>query len=381
VSGQGHDVPRLGAIQVERQRVILRRLRMGMLAWAISIFITGTAWALGLLESGYLEMGALLLVVLASQLFFHVAIRSGWSMRLRDPSLTLVHILLAVGVGLWVISRAGEGRTILLILFILAAFFGAFQLRQREFMFIALVAVAGYTGIVVRDVVTQRMDRSTEVVVLELAGFATVMLWLAWFGSYIARLRRELSRRNRELHEATQRLQHLAEHDELTGLPNRRHLLSRLEQAAERASQGDAEFSIAVLDLDHFKRVNDTHGHQAGDEVLAEFSHRAAALLRGADALMRVDETIADIGRFGGEEFLAILPDTDLAGARLAAERLRSAVAERPFPTNDGPIDCTVSIGVTQYRPGEALHRTIARADRALYAAKSGGRNRVEVTE
>ncbi len=364
--------------EAERDRIRLRRLRMAMLAWAVSLFITGAAWALGLLRSSYLEMGILLALVLVSLLFFHVALRSGWSKRFRDPSMTLAHILVATLVALWVISKAGEARTLLLMLFILAVLFGTFQLRQRGFMIVTLVAVSGYTAIVVRDIATGQIATSTELVVLELAGFATMMVWLAWFGSYISRLRRTLSRRNRELHEATARLQHLAEHDELTGLPNRRRLIARLEAAAQKSSRDGSGFCIAVLDLDRFKLVNDHHGHQAGDDVLSEFARRATSVLRGADWLVRVDDTVADIGRFGGEEFLAILPDTDLSGAGLAAERLRKAMADQPFTTCDGPIECTVSIGLAEHQPGEGIHRTIARADEALYAAKSGGRNRVK---
>lgn len=364
--------------ETKRDRIRIRRLRMGMLAWAVSLFITGAAWALGLLRASYIEMALVLTLVLASQLIFHVALRSGWSRQFRDPSMTLAHILFATLVALWVISTAAEARTMLLMLFIVAVLFGSFQLRHREFMLVALLAVAGYTAIVVRDILSDRLSDSTQLVVLELAGFATVMVWLAWFGSYISRLRRTLSRRNRELHEATERLRHLAEHDELTGLPNRRRLISRLEAAAEASRRGGGRFSVAVLDLDHFKLVNDRHGHQAGDEVLSEFADRATTLLRDADWLARVDDTVVDFGRFGGEEFLAILPGTDLSGARLAAERLRRKIAEKPFETCDGPIDCTVSIGVAEHRPGEEVHRTIARADQALYAAKNGGRDRVE---
>lgn len=358
--------------------VRLHRLRMAMLAWAVSTVLTVSAWALGLLDVGYIEMAALVLVVLVSQLFFHIALRSGWSRRFRDPSMTLAHILVAVLIGLWIISRAGEGRTILQMLFIMAAFFGAFELRQRQFMLVALVAVAGYTLITVRDVVTGQLGNSSQVVLLELLGFAALMVWLAWFGSHIADMRRTLSRRNRELRELSQRLQHLAEHDELTGLPNRRRLINRLEAVAAASNASGKPFCVAVLDLDHFKRVNDNHGHQAGDEVLTELASRTSRLLRGDDSLLRVDETMADIGRFGGEEFLVILPGTDLSGGGLAAERLRLEIAERPFDTSAGPLTCTASIGVAEHHPSEPFHRTIARADDALYQAKESGRNRVK---
>jgi len=359
-------------------RIRLHRLRLAMLAWAVSIFLAGSAWGLGLLDIGYLEMAALVLVVLLSQLFFHIALRSGWSRQLDDPSMTLPHILFAILIGLWVISKAGEARTILLLLFIMASFFGAFELRHRQFMLIALVAVSGYTLITLRDLFSGQMQGSTQIVILELVGFAALMVWLAWFGSHISRMRRRLSARNRKLKALSEQLEHLAHHDDLTGLPNRRQLIVRLEALAAEADSGGSPFCVALLDLDHFKQVNDEHGHQAGDELLTELARRASRLLRGADALVRVDDTLADIGRFGGEEFLLILPRTELDGARLVAERLRREIADRPFATHAGGIPCTASIGLAAHRPGEAFDRTVARADRALYRAKEIGRNRVE---
>src|SRR5699024_5898200 len=126
--------------EAKRHEIRMRRLRMATLAWGISLIITGIAWALGLLRISTLEVSVVLILVLASQLFFHVAIRSGWSRRFRDPSMTLAHILVATAVALWVISYAGEARTMLLMLFILAVLFGAFQLRRGEFMLVAGVA-------------------------------------------------------------------------------------------------------------------------------------------------------------------------------------------------------------------------------------------------
>ncbi len=358
--------------------VRLYRLRMAMLAWAVSTVLVVAAWTLGLLDVGKVEMATLVLIVLASQLFFHVALRSGWSQRFRDPSMTLAHILVAVMIGLWIINKAGDGRTILLTLFIMAAFFGAFELRHRQFMLVAVVAVAGYTLITVRDLIGGDIGSSSQVVVLELTGFAALMVWLAWFGSHIAEMRRTLSRRNRELRDLSERLKHLADHDELTGLPNRRRLISRLEMLAAASRASGTPFCVAVLDLDHFKTVNDENGHQVGDEVLSQLARRAVDLLRGGDDLVRIDDTVADIGRFGGEEFLLLLPQTERSGAGLAAERLRQVIADTPFETSAGPITCTASIGVAEHEPEEPVHRTIARADEALYAAKSAGRNQVK---
>ncbi|RDC71149.1 diguanylate cyclase [Rhodovulum sp. 12E13] len=162
--------------------------------------------------------------------------------------------------------------------------------------------------------------------------------------------------------------------DPLTGLPNRRYALSHLGRVAERAARRGSGFAALVLDLDHFKQVNDAHGHAAGDSVLRAVADRLQRGLRAVDLLARI----------GGEEFLAVLPDTGRDGARTVAERLRSAVAALPVPLpGGGSVAPTVSIGlacVDAGPPGGSptdVDTLIERADRALYRAKSAGRDRV----
>lgn len=360
----------------KRRQTRLKRLNLGILAWVVAFALALYGWWLGQLDmtvEGFGLIGALVLLFLLGN---HVAIRSGWSERFRDPSMTLVHMLVAVPVSLYIIAQAGDTHALFLLLFIIVAFFGVFQLRKEEFALFSVASVVGY-GFILLGEFLESPSGDNRVLLLEFGVFAIVMFWLAFIGSYVADMRRRLSQKNRELEEVSGHLKHLSEHDELTGLPNRRQLISNLERAAEESSDGGPGFSVAELDLDNFKRINDRYGHQAGDEVLAELAQRAAAELRGADAVMRVDETVAEFGRFGGEEFLALLPETDLDGARRAAERLRKAIAESPFETSAGPIDCSASIGVAQHRPGESVNQTIARADEALYSAKHNGRNRV----
>ncbi len=360
------------------RKLRLRRLRLGMLSWIMAFALAIYAWSLNLLEMSLVQFALVGTTVLVLLLALHLAIRTGWSERFRDPSLTLFHILAATLVSLYIIGHADEARAILLMLFIVAAFFGVFQLRKEEYVMVALVAVFGFTMIVIDKIVGSDDADQRTLLLLELGVFAVVMFWIAFIGSNVAHLRRKLSQHNRDLKRVARNLKHIAEHDDLTGLPNRRQLIARLELAHAMAETGDQHFSVAVLDLDHFKRVNDRHGHQAGDEVLAQMAHRAREVLRGADEVVRIDDSVPDIGRFGGEEFLAILPGTDMEGARLAAERLRQAIAEQPFETKAGNIECTVSIGVAEHRSGEPVHQTVGRADAALYRAKSRGRNRIE---
>ncbi|MGH2872869.1 MAG: diguanylate cyclase [Solirubrobacteraceae bacterium] len=172
---------------------------------------------------------------------------------------------------------------------------------------------------------------------------------------------------SQERHETE--LQHLANHDSLTGMPNRRAFQERLQAEIARAQRHGRRLSIAILDLDHFKQVNDRHGHAVGDRVLEETARR---LLR----VIRRDEHIA---RLGGEEFGWILPDSDLAGACAAADRARTAIADEPFG-DAGRL--TLSAGVcARSEASDDLDALYRGADQALYAAKHAGRDRTVAYE
>ncbi|MFN2381979.1 MAG: PAS domain S-box protein [Guyparkeria sp.] len=162
-------------------------------------------------------------------------------------------------------------------------------------------------------------------------------------------------------------LQHLATHDRLTGAYNRGKLYELLEAAEVARQRYDTPFSVVMFDIDHFKVINDTHGHQVGDRVLIELSRRVDGLCRLTD----------QFGRWGGEEFLVIATHTTLKGALKLAERIRAALADTPFP-DVGTL--TVSVGVAQMRDGLTTKELEGLADAALYAAKDAGRNRVRAS-
>ena len=157
--------------------------------------------------------------------------------------------------------------------------------------------------------------------------------------------------------------------DGLTQVHNKRYLLDVAERELRRAARTGKPMSLLMIDIDRFKLINDTYGHLAGDEVLIEFSRRLVATLRG-------DEVLA---RYGGEEFCLLLPDTALADAIKAGERVRAVVAQSDFMTEHAQVSVTVSVGVTCVEPPMAISalELIEQADKQLYVAKRGGRNRV----
>lgn len=157
--------------------------------------------------------------------------------------------------------------------------------------------------------------------------------------------------------------------DPLTGLPNRAAWSERLEHEVAQWQQHGNSLLLAMLDLDHFKRINDNYGHMAGDRVLKLIASVLRRRLRGGDF----------IARFGGEEFVLLVPDTPLAAGAKLAEALRAAIEVCPFHFKGEPVTVTVSIGMTAFKPGERSDLVLKRADQALYRAKNAGRNRVEL--
>jgi diguanylate cyclase (GGDEF)-like protein len=184
---------------------------------------------------------------------------------------------------------------------------------------------------------------------------------LARVGSayHVKKLQDELQRRNADL-------DRLSRTDALTGLYNRRHLDAELSRLHRDSLRHQDPLCVLLLDLDHFKQINDTHGHAAGDDVLRSFTDRLRSELRAGDIA----------GRWGGEEFLVILPRTDLDGGRAIADRIRSVTAAKPVFAGRQSISVTVSGGCA-LGPGASIEAVVQVADACLYEAKAGGRNRI----
>ncbi|MBS1156867.1 MAG: Diguanylate cyclase with sensor [Proteobacteria bacterium] len=165
--------------------------------------------------------------------------------------------------------------------------------------------------------------------------------------------------------EYEQRLAQMAHIDPLTSLANRRLLMDRLKAEMERANRHDHQFVVAMLDVDHFKRFNDKHGHEVGDRILVAVARHMEASLREYDLC----------GRWGGEEFLLILPQTSLEQAHAIVSRLHGGIQQASILANKKTLSVTVSIGMTEYRPGEDFSATLNRADAAMLEAKRRGRD------
>jgi diguanylate cyclase (GGDEF)-like protein len=302
----------------------------------------------------------------ASALTFYTLIRSGYNQRFRDPTLAFPQTIVAQTLIACGYAVGGPFHAVALLLFALVVVFGMFNMRAA-----AVRLACAYTLAVVAIVMAWRAhtDAANYRPQIELIYFvllATALPAIAGLSGHLMEMRLRLKIQKHALEEALARIQEMATRDELTGLPNRRFMMAQLQEHALRRSRGGLPFYIAMVDIDHFKSVNDTYGHAVGDDVLRAFGAQARTALRTTDV----------IGRWGGEEFLLVLPDTQAGEPTLGVARLRSNLHKAQVSATEPHLRVGFSSGFTRYVEGEQIGQAIERADRALYQAKSAGRNR-----
>ncbi|PKN51388.1 MAG: hypothetical protein CVU55_12185 [Deltaproteobacteria bacterium HGW-Deltaproteobacteria-13] len=311
------------------------------------------------------------IIVLVANVVLYIVFRTGFNRRMRDPSLTSVQICTASLVVMYAIFFIPEARGILFSVYILILLFGIFRLDTRQFLYMSAFILLTYGMDIFLLQVLRPQHINLNVEIFQLGALAVVLISVSFIGGNISSLRRELSSSRERLRSSMKTIQDMAIHDDLTGFYNRRHLMELIETENSRSVRTGADFSLVMMDIDKFKNINDTHGHQAGDNVLITFSAIIHSILRKTDFC----------GRYGGEEFLIVLTETDIREAKVFAERIRSCVEDSFFPDLGHDSRVTVSIGLAEHRKKEDIEKTISRADEALYRAKNGGRNRVECSE
>jgi diguanylate cyclase (GGDEF)-like protein len=349
-----------------------QRLRLRQTSLAMALMVISVAALHYAVHVGGDAPGALLWTwtacALGGMVGFYAAIRSGWSRRFRDASLTSHQIAFALVAAALGYAQAGPLRGAVFPVLTLILMFGMFQLRARSAYALSLLALLLF-GVAMAVMAVRRPEVYPPAV--EIGHFlmlACMLPAVAMLTARLSRIRRRLSEQREELARALAQLQAIATRDELTGLPNRRQMQALMDQELLRSLRHRHEFCIALVDLDHFKRVNDVHGHAAGDAVLRAFARAGQAALRATDVL----------ARWGGEEFVVLLPDTGMPPALAGMERLRQQIAALGIDVGGSvPIAVTISVGLTGHLRGDTLDQTLVRADRLLYRAKAEGRNRV----
>ena len=288
--------------------------------------------------------------------------------RFKDPYLTVPQTIVGMTIQLGAIYLAPEvGFYFIFILFIVLSF-GALLMNARETATVWTYSTIGLTALLLMTdkAVAMPMATWTERA-LVLVCAVTALGRCASTGLYGSTMRETLYKRGNELKAAHARIEELAQVDELTGLLNRRYIMKTLNEEMARAQRFGGACSVAIIDLDFFKRINDQYGHPIGDEVLRTFAITLFANLRAVDKL----------GRYGGEEFLMILPDTAKDQALRTLDRLRSIASEVDWAAISTVMNVTMSAGISEVRQDDSAADILARADAALYNAKDAGRNRV----
>ena len=309
-----------------------------------------------------------LILCLTPGLFgFFLLMRSGLTLRFADPALTLPQMVFAIVTmaAAYVINPPVRGMLLMIVALVLV--YAAFMLSPRASRALGFFAVT-VLGLVMLAMATHAPQTFDPVIERIHFAFAAVVLpVISMLAGDLSEMRTHLKLQKTELQNALARIHKLATRDDLTGLVNRRHMEEVAVLEHRRAMRSGSLPCLCLVDIDHFKRVNDQHGHAAGDEVLRLFARHAAASMRETDVL----------ARWGGEEFLVMLPDTRPDEARMGFERLRRLLARDEAWGEHAHMRVSFSAGLTTWRHGEGLRDALARADNALYEAKASGRDRL----
>lgn len=321
--------------------------------YALGVVGAQVLWVLaGLTAAGFAVFGAVF--------------RSGLQRKLRLRHLKLGIVTTAIG-GMLVVFYLEPVTQILLAPFMFVAVaYGIFTVPRRTLLVLTAAVLCAYAAVIAAHYAEQGNDALLRLELMHLLALAvSVPAFIVLMGR-VQRLYRSLYQASRKI----KNIQEDAQRDTLLGCFNRRYILAALEEQKQLADESGIPLCLAVLDIDHFKRINDELGHLGGDEVLRTFARIAQQGVRGGDVF----------GRYGGEEFLLIFPATSLLPSLNTCERIRAQVESHAWAgLLKGRV--TVSIGVTQYVLGESVLEFFSRADTAMYMAKEGGRNQVVVEE
>ncbi|ABW67304.1 GGDEF domain-containing protein [Desulfosudis oleivorans] len=339
------------------------RIRRTLMAVASYLFI-GAGCYLGV-HLGYardLELSVILIIttgVSGIYLIILTMMYKGINERFRDPSLTLFQILCGIMfitlIAYYMVDRI---RGTASVLYILAFMFGTFRLRLKDLLVLTGITGGLYAGAMALLHSSDPGAVDPQLEVMRWVILMMALVWVSYMANYISKLRRHITR--------------LATHDALTGVLSRREIFEVLGREKAFSDRAGTPFSLCMLDLDDFKQMNDTYGHQAGDAVLQSFARALKDNTRATDY----------VGRYGGEEFMVVFSNFQCLDSRASGvQRLLAATRNICLPDISPDLRITTSIGIAAYQPGESPDALLARADAALYEAKENGKDRAVFKE
>jgi diguanylate cyclase (GGDEF)-like protein len=354
--------------KVRSRRARQRRQIQGMIA---SSYLLDGVILLLYAEAGTvpLNIGAAYVATgLVSVVLYLALSETGFTERFKDHYFVVPQLFVGTAIMLAFTYLAPEVGVMFLCTLFLVVNFGSLRSTPAQTAVVWTMMTVGVAALFLLTDKPLGMPHANH-----LERFATMLVFVLtigrcmFLGIFSSSMRQSLYKSGLKLKEAYRRIEELAELDELTGSFNRRSIMRMLEEEIARSHRLNVPCTVALIDLDFFKRINDLYGHPTGDEVLRTFAITAFANIRSVDRF----------GRYGGEEFLLILPDTDETSAVQMLDRLRGIIAELDWSAFSSGMRVTISAGVAMLRANEISDTLLARADGALYASKARGRNRI----
>lgn len=301
---------------------------------------------------------------------FYPLVRSGVTRTWSDPGLVAPQILWASGAMIIGYAVTPMVRSVAFQTLCLIQVFGFLSLRPKVAAWTGGLTTAMLVIAWLAMTVLGLSDVDPRAEALKISASCFVLVLMTFQSRSFGLMRERAFHEKKSLAAAAEALRRITIHDGLTGLHNRAHMQERLEGEVQRALLNGHHFSVALIDLDHFKSINDTHGHPVGDEVLVNFALQGSEVLRETDV----------IGRWGGEEFLVLMPETEAAKqAQIAMTRLRGQLQSAQMSRSVPDLRVRFSCGVATWSAQDTIEQVLERADQALYRAKSKGRDRTEL--
>lgn len=352
---------RAGGPQViDRQQALrVRRLLVSIAVYVpCALLLALVAW-LGYLPAWFVPLW--LTTFACANLVFFALIRTHANLRFKDPSMTMAQMAVAIAAVSAVLYHAQAARGALLMFLLVIVFFGVLHLRTAEVLVMGALCALAYAAVILLLTLNRPGQVNVRLEWVQWIALTATLAVLCPFVGYLSNIRRRLG-------ESLHTIKEHAQRDALTGVFNRHHLTETLEREIARCERGAVPFLLVMVDVDHFKRINDAHGHLVGDRVLQAVARRLQDTLRTGDYL----------ARFGGEEFVLLMAVSDPSAAQASCERVRKSV--ELLRTEELGTQCvTVSLGGSFHRPQDTQSSLLQRADAALYRAKCNGRNCAEL--
>jgi diguanylate cyclase (GGDEF)-like protein len=298
---------------------------------------------------------------------FYVLLRSGWAARRREPTLAFPQVLFSISTVLITYATIDITRVLALQWLCLILAFDMHRLSKRQVQAATAIAMVGLSAIIGHALLTMPGHYNVVGEIINIVMASVSMPILVLVSGLARRMRQQSEKQKADMAEALSQMQALAIRDGLTRSLTRRYMQQMLDEEVARQRRTGRVFCVAMLDIDLFKKVNDRHGHAVGDAVLIDFAHVAQDEIDKGHKL----------GRWGGEEFMVLMPDTSLPHALDTLALIQESVHGHNWAAHAPDLKVTFSGGVSQHRLDDKLDDTIRRADEALYAAKRQGRDRV----